>query len=87
MGTAASWLLGKLGQVRTHQMKTKTENKGHKMPTKPRAAPLHETSFDEVFFSEDLMNNYSSKKNLDMYIKDLPWRWKWVNDVSSFFVC
>ncbi len=26
------------------------ENKGHKMPTKPRAAQLHKTSFDEVFF-------------------------------------
>lgn len=46
------------------------ENKEPKKQQKPRAVQLLKTSFDEVCFLGDLMNNYSSK-NLDIYIKAL----------------
>jgi len=70
MGRAASWLLGKLGQVRTHP--SCCENKGQNAP-KPRAAQLLETPFDGVPFLENSMNIYSSK-NLDIYMRNLLWR-------------
>lgn len=40
-----------------------SENKGRKISKKPGAVQLQQTSFDEAFFLEDAMNNYSSKKS------------------------
>lgn len=59
------------------------KNKDCKISTKPRALLIHQASFDETVFLGHVMNIYSSK-NVHIYIKDLLWRQKWVNEASSF---
>lgn len=61
-------MLGKLGQVRTHPScfpRGAVKTKATKSPQNLGEFSIHETSsFDEVFFLQEVMNNYSFT-NLD----------------------